>query len=210
MFGCGKDSPSECKHWEVPILFFPFLSAQWKKIEPFQLWLVAGFIAHGGFNSYSMQCIYLCFVLPNPNHFPSQLSHLACRGYRFTGVQILSTWLNCLHSAAFFFLYTYFILDCPRYYVNLCLRYSEGDFSIIQKEIFLSFYLSRLCLSCFESEIYTCFLLQVAASMQKDVDGHVPSYPNLPSKLICLLHNVTLHVICSYASFYCLLLDHLC
>ncbi|KAF8686948.1 hypothetical protein HU200_043226 [Digitaria exilis] len=29
--------------------------------------------------------------------------------------------------------------------------------------------------------------------MQKDVDGHVPSYPNLPSKLICLLHNVTLH-----------------
>ncbi|CAN6220186.1 unnamed protein product [Urochloa humidicola] len=34
---------------------------------------------------------------------------------------------------------------------------------------------------------------QVAASMQKDVDGHVPSYPNLPSKLICLLHNVTLH-----------------
>ncbi|GJN39283.1 hypothetical protein PR202_gb28392 [Eleusine coracana subsp. coracana] len=34
---------------------------------------------------------------------------------------------------------------------------------------------------------------QVAASMQKDVDAHVPSYPNLPSKLICLLHNVTLH-----------------
>ncbi|XP_062234188.1 auxin response factor 19-like [Phragmites australis] len=34
---------------------------------------------------------------------------------------------------------------------------------------------------------------QVAASMQKDADAHVPSYPNLPSKLICLLHNVTLH-----------------
>ncbi|KAF0932651.1 hypothetical protein E2562_011955 [Oryza meyeriana var. granulata] len=34
---------------------------------------------------------------------------------------------------------------------------------------------------------------QVAASMQKDVDAHVPSYPNLASKLICLLHNVTLH-----------------
>ncbi|TVU07716.1 hypothetical protein EJB05_41082 [Eragrostis curvula] len=34
---------------------------------------------------------------------------------------------------------------------------------------------------------------QVAASMQKDVDAHVPSYPNLLSKLICLLHNVTLH-----------------
>ncbi|KAL5974206.1 Auxin response factor 19 [Asimina triloba] len=34
---------------------------------------------------------------------------------------------------------------------------------------------------------------QVAASMQKDVDAHIPNYPNLPSKLICLLHNVTLH-----------------
>ncbi|VAI43599.1 unnamed protein product [Triticum turgidum subsp. durum] len=33
---------------------------------------------------------------------------------------------------------------------------------------------------------------QVAASMQKDVEAHVPSYPNLPSKLICLLHSVTL------------------
>ncbi|GJM90183.1 hypothetical protein PR202_ga06440 [Eleusine coracana subsp. coracana] len=34
---------------------------------------------------------------------------------------------------------------------------------------------------------------QVAASMQKDIDAHVPSYPNLPSKLICLLHSVNLH-----------------
>ncbi|XVF48850.1 hypothetical protein PTKIN_Ptkin03bG0221500 [Pterospermum kingtungense] len=33
---------------------------------------------------------------------------------------------------------------------------------------------------------------QVAASMQKETDC-VPSYPNLPSKLICMLHNVTLH-----------------
>ncbi|XP_039066253.1 auxin response factor 7-like [Hibiscus syriacus] len=33
---------------------------------------------------------------------------------------------------------------------------------------------------------------QVAASMQKETD-FVPSYPNLPSKLICILHNVTLH-----------------
>jgi hypothetical protein len=38
-------------------------------------------------------------------------------------------------------------------------------------------------------------LVQVAASMQKDVEAHVPSYPNLPSKLICLLHSVTLQVI---------------
>ncbi|EPS64094.1 hypothetical protein M569_10686 [Genlisea aurea] len=33
---------------------------------------------------------------------------------------------------------------------------------------------------------------QVASSMQKEADG-IPSYPNLPSKLICMLHNVTLH-----------------
>ncbi|KAI8571278.1 hypothetical protein RHMOL_Rhmol01G0107100 [Rhododendron molle] len=34
---------------------------------------------------------------------------------------------------------------------------------------------------------------QVAASMRKDVDAQIPNYPNLPSKLLCLLHNVTLH-----------------
>ncbi|KAK2646197.1 hypothetical protein Ddye_021392 [Dipteronia dyeriana] len=34
---------------------------------------------------------------------------------------------------------------------------------------------------------------QVAASMKKNVDGQIPNYPNLASKLLCLLHNVTLH-----------------
>ncbi|GMN53562.1 hypothetical protein TIFTF001_022703 [Ficus carica] len=34
---------------------------------------------------------------------------------------------------------------------------------------------------------------QVAASMKKDVDAQIPNYPNLPPKLLCLLHNVTLH-----------------
>ncbi|XP_028096028.1 auxin response factor 19-like isoform X3 [Camellia sinensis] len=34
---------------------------------------------------------------------------------------------------------------------------------------------------------------QVAASMKKGVDSQIPNYPNLPSKLLCLLHNVTLH-----------------
>ncbi|GMH11797.1 hypothetical protein Nepgr_013638 [Nepenthes gracilis] len=33
---------------------------------------------------------------------------------------------------------------------------------------------------------------QVAASMKKDVDAQIPNYPNLPSKLLCLLHNVRL------------------
>ncbi|KAL4275801.1 hypothetical protein AHAS_Ahas20G0143500 [Arachis hypogaea] len=35
--------------------------------------------------------------------------------------------------------------------------------------------------------------VQVTASLKKDVDGQIPNYPNLPSKLLCLLHNVTLH-----------------
>ncbi|KAK4370134.1 hypothetical protein RND71_009609 [Anisodus tanguticus] len=34
---------------------------------------------------------------------------------------------------------------------------------------------------------------QVAASMKKDVDAQIRNYPNLPSKLVCILHNVTLH-----------------
>ncbi|CAN1761896.1 Auxin response factor 5, partial [Linum perenne] len=34
---------------------------------------------------------------------------------------------------------------------------------------------------------------QVAASMKKDVDAQIPNYPDLPSKLLCLLHNITLH-----------------
>ncbi|XP_021715877.1 auxin response factor 19-like isoform X1 [Chenopodium quinoa] len=34
---------------------------------------------------------------------------------------------------------------------------------------------------------------QVAASLKKDVDGQIPNYTNLPAKLLCLLHNVTLH-----------------
>ncbi|PHT52039.1 hypothetical protein CQW23_06501 [Capsicum baccatum] len=32
-----------------------------------------------------------------------------------------------------------------------------------------------------------------AASIKKDVEAQIPNYPNHPSKLICLLHNVTLH-----------------
>ncbi|CAO2207279.1 unnamed protein product [Urochloa humidicola] len=33
---------------------------------------------------------------------------------------------------------------------------------------------------------------QVAASMRKDADAKIPSYPNLPSKLICILNSVTM------------------
>ncbi|RZC67559.1 hypothetical protein C5167_011249 [Papaver somniferum] len=34
---------------------------------------------------------------------------------------------------------------------------------------------------------------QVAASTNKEVDAHIPNYPNLSPQLICLLHNVTMH-----------------
>ncbi|XP_024967774.1 auxin response factor 19-like isoform X1 [Cynara cardunculus var. scolymus] len=34
---------------------------------------------------------------------------------------------------------------------------------------------------------------QVSASMKKGMDAQIPSYPNLQSKLLCILHNVTLH-----------------
>ncbi|KAJ8532033.1 hypothetical protein K7X08_011956 [Anisodus acutangulus] len=34
---------------------------------------------------------------------------------------------------------------------------------------------------------------QVAASTNKEVDVHIPSYPGLPPQLICQLHNLTMH-----------------
>jgi len=37
-------------------------------------------------------------------------------------------------------------------------------------------------------------VLQVAASTNREVDAHIPNYPNLPPQLICQLHNVTMHV----------------
>nr|XP_029124496.1 auxin response factor 17 [Elaeis guineensis] len=34
---------------------------------------------------------------------------------------------------------------------------------------------------------------QVAASTNKEIDAHIPNYPNLPPQLICQLHNLTMH-----------------
>ncbi|MQL87735.1 hypothetical protein Taro_020282 [Colocasia esculenta] len=34
---------------------------------------------------------------------------------------------------------------------------------------------------------------QVAVSTNKEVEGHIPNYPNLPPQLICQLHDVTMH-----------------
>lgn len=41
---------------------------------------------------------------------------------------------------------------------------------------------------------YSCFKSQVAASTNKEVDCHIPNYPNLPPQLVCQLHDVTMHV----------------
>ena len=38
------------------------------------------------------------------------------------------------------------------------------------------------------------YVLQVAASTQKEIDAQIPAYPNLPPQLICQLHDVILHV----------------
>ncbi|KAH1226298.1 Auxin response factor 8 [Glycine max] len=37
---------------------------------------------------------------------------------------------------------------------------------------------------------------QVAATTNREIDGHIPNYPSLPPQLICQLHNITMHVVC--------------
>ncbi|KAM3216074.1 hypothetical protein P3L10_025514 [Capsicum annuum] len=48
---------------------------------------------------------------------------------------------------------------------------------------------SLLIICCLRMNVY----FQGTASIKKYVEAQIPNYPNLPSKLICLLHNVTLH-----------------
>ncbi|KAM3380122.1 auxin response factor 19-like [Capsicum galapagoense] len=48
---------------------------------------------------------------------------------------------------------------------------------------------SLLIICCLRMNVY----FQGDASIKKDVEAQIPNYPNLPSKLICLLHNVSLH-----------------
>ncbi|KAL5164295.1 Auxin response factor 8 [Glycine soja] len=35
--------------------------------------------------------------------------------------------------------------------------------------------------------------MKVAATTNREIDGHIPNYPSLPPQLICQLHNVTMH-----------------
>ena len=60
--------------------------------------------------------------------------------------------------------------------------------------LFFFFYAWSLEIIVYPNCTFKKFPFQVAASMKKDVDAQIPNYPNLPSKLLCVLHNVTLHV----------------
>nr|ARR29255.1 auxin response factor 6 [Ceratopteris pteridoides] len=44
---------------------------------------------------------------------------------------------------------------------------------------------------------------QVAASTQKEVDAHIPAYPNLPPQILCRLHDVILHADVETDEVYC-------
>jgi hypothetical protein len=53
-----------------------------------------------------------------------------------------------------------------------------------------------IALACISAQANACVWtrVKVAASTNKEVDGHIPNYPNLPPQLICQLHDVTMHV----------------
>jgi hypothetical protein len=42
-------------------------------------------------------------------------------------------------------------------------------------------------------DLITVGCFKVAASTQKEADAHIPNYPSIPPRLVCLLDNVTLH-----------------
>nr|ARR29256.1 auxin response factor 6 [Ceratopteris pteridoides] len=44
---------------------------------------------------------------------------------------------------------------------------------------------------------------QVAASTQREIDAHIPAYPNLPPQLICQLHDVIMHADMETDEVYC-------
>ncbi|XP_061339131.1 auxin response factor 8-like isoform X3 [Gastrolobium bilobum] len=41
--------------------------------------------------------------------------------------------------------------------------------------------------------LFTSLRVIVAATTNREIDGHIPNYPSLPPQLICQLHNVTMH-----------------
>lgn len=96
------------------------------------------------------------------------------------------------------------------YEASTCLEillYSPAVFTIICEELFCYLKCCGHVVSFSEFSqfkyIYTVlkitprflfFCDKVAVSTHKEADSQIPNYPRLPSRLICLLENVTLHV----------------
>lgn len=90
------------------------------------------------------------------------------------GTLVLAHWFRCLPLEALWYIFLKVIVS-----------------KYVSFEVESEYYFPRYCPMM--KPYFDIKTLQVAASMQKETDG-IPSYPNLPSKLICMLHNVTLHV----------------
>jgi hypothetical protein len=85
--------------------------------------------------------------------------------------RVPSTWF---HNSNMLLIIWFKMLCC------ICIQYNHFFYLQLGNEFFLDLLM---------------WLIQVAASMQKDVEAHVPNYPNIPLKLIYLQCSVILQVI---------------
>jgi hypothetical protein len=69
-----------------------------------------------GFNVYVMQCIYLCFVLSNPNYFPLQTSVLHIWDSESDTIILFSVFL--IYHDAKEFISAPLIIRCPSFPLN--------------------------------------------------------------------------------------------
>lgn len=104
-------------------------------------------------------------------------------------------------------LWFHFLLSVARWSTSRRVTRSRYSFVSASTLELLSWKRSMMCLVI--CVVYlSVFFWQVAASTQKEADAHIPNYPSLPSRLVCLLENVTLHV-CSSGSMYFWSIDNL-
>lgn len=74
-------------------------------------------------------------------------------------------------------------------------RCNFGFFDLRKDFFFLVIILFNVC------AVFLCGMSKVAVSTNREVEGHIPNYPNLPPQLICQLHEVTMHVSCCFVLF---------
>ncbi|CAJ1971286.1 unnamed protein product, partial [Sphenostylis stenocarpa] len=128
-----------------------------------------------------MSCLDLCFVLV----VLLSLHGFGGRGQRYTNSTLLvvSVVLSLLVCAVYDFKFEVTSLDCGQ---KKCLN-SELWHACAGPLVSLPPVGSRVVyFPQGHSE-------QVAASTNREVDAHIPNYPNLPPQLLCQLHNVTMH-----------------